>query len=51
MRTARTMGMLVLGVWLLLSGLLQVITVTIPLEDIILGALAIIAGLLLLLGL
>ena len=51
MRTARTMGMLVLGVWLLLWGLINVITVTIPLEDIILGSLAIIGGILMLLGL
>jgi hypothetical protein len=51
MRTARTIGMLVLGVWLLLWGLIQIITVTIPMEEIILGSLAIIGGLLLLLGL
>lgn len=43
--------MLVLGVWLLLWGLIQIITVTIPMEEIILGSLAIIGGLLLLLGL
>lgn len=51
MRTARTIGMLVLGVWLLLWGLINVITITIPLEDTILGILAIIGGLLMLLGL
>lgn len=51
MRTARTLGMLVLGIWLLLWGLLNIITVEIPLEAVILGVLAIIGGLLILLGL
>ena len=51
MKTARTLGMLVLGVWLLLWGLLNVISIEIPMEAIILGVLAIIGGLLLLLGL
>lgn len=51
MKTARALGMLVLGVWLLLWGILNVINIEIPLEAIILGILAIIGGLLLLLGL
>jgi uncharacterized membrane protein len=51
MKSARTLGLLVIGVWFLLWGLIQLITVTIPLEEIILGTLAVIAGLLLLLGL
>ncbi len=51
MKSAKTLGFLFLGVWLLLWGLIQIITVTIPLEEIILGTLAVIAGILLLLGL
>jgi len=51
MRTARTMGNLVFAVWLLLWGLLQIIPITIPISNIILGALAVVAGMLLLLGL
>jgi hypothetical protein len=51
MKTARTVGNLVFGVWLLLWGLLQIIPVTIPASSIILGALAIVGGFLLLLGL
>ncbi|MCH7587306.1 MAG: hypothetical protein IIC78_04600 [Chloroflexi bacterium] len=51
MRTARTMGNLVFGVWLLLWGLVQIIDIPFPLSNIILGALAVVAGMLLLLGL
>ncbi len=51
MKSARTLGFLVLGVWLLLWGLTHVLPVEIPMSDFILGALAIVGGLLTLLGL
>lgn len=51
MRSARTMGFLVLGVWFLLWGLAHILPVELPMSDIVLGALAIVGGLLLLLGL
>ncbi|NIM92373.1 MAG: hypothetical protein GTO18_01480 [Anaerolineales bacterium] len=51
MRSAKVLGALILGVWLLLWGLLQVIPVTIPFSNYILGILAIVAGLFTLLGL
>lgn len=51
MRTARTIGNLVFAVWLLLWGLLQIIDIPFPISSIILGTLAIVAGMLLLLGL
>jgi hypothetical protein len=51
MRSAKTMANLLIGIWLLLWGLTQVLGVTIPFSNIILGAIAIVAGLLTLLGL
>jgi len=51
MKSARTFAMLVLGIWLLLWGLAHVLSVPIPFSDVVLGTLAIIAGLLTLLGL
>jgi hypothetical protein len=51
MKSARTFALLVLGIWLLLWGLTHVLSVLIPFSDVVLGTLAIIAGLLTLLGL
>jgi hypothetical protein len=51
MKSARTMSLLILGIWLLLWGLTQVLAVEIPFSGLVLGTLAIIAGLLTLLGL
>jgi hypothetical protein len=51
MKSARTLGFLVLGIWLLLWGLAHVLSVPLPLSDVVLGTLAIVAGLLMLLGL
>jgi hypothetical protein len=51
MRSASTFAKLVLGIWLLLWGLSAVLSVPIPFSDVVLGTLAIIAGLLTLLGL
>jgi FtsH-binding integral membrane protein len=44
MRTNKNLGMLLLSVWLILTGLLQVVSVPIPYIDIILAILAIAAG-------
>ena len=51
MRSASTFAKLVLGIWLLLWGLSHVLSVPIPFSDVVLGTLALIAGLLTLLGL
>jgi len=51
MKSAKTMSLLVLGIWLLLWGLTKVLAVEIPFSGMILGTLAIVAGLLTLLGL
>jgi hypothetical protein len=50
MKSAKTMANLLLGIWLLLWGLTQVLRVEIPFSGIILGTIAIVAGLLTLLG-
>ena len=47
-RTTRSAGMLVLAIWLIVSGLLGF--VSIPLPPAIMSALALIAGVLILLG-
>jgi hypothetical protein len=51
MKSARTLGFLVIGVWLLLWGLANVLPVEIPGSKMVLGALAIVGGFLTLLGL
>jgi uncharacterized membrane protein YccF (DUF307 family) len=43
-KLSRKMGMLLLGIWLILTGLLQVVSIQIPHIGIILGILAIAAG-------
>jgi len=44
----RNVGMLVLAIWLILSGLLQFVAVAVP--PVFMAALAVIAGVLILLG-
>ena len=46
MRANRNLGMLLLGIWLILTGLLQVVSVSIPGIDVIMAVLAIVAGVL-----
>jgi hypothetical protein len=46
----RNMGMLLLGIWLILTGLLQIASISIPGIGIIMALLAIIAGILILMG-
>ena len=50
MRLTRNTGMLLLGIWLILTGLLQVVSISIPGIDSILALLAIVAGILILIG-
>lgn len=47
---SKKLGMIFLSIWLIVTGLLQVITISIPSIAIILALLAIAAGLLLLFG-
>ena len=47
---SRTWGMPLLGVWLILTGLLPLLRVDIPQSGLILELLAIVAGILILLG-
>ena len=49
-RLTRSMGMLLLGIWLILTGLLQVVSIPIPAIGTLLALLAIAAGVLILLG-
>ncbi len=51
MQRAKVVGMLFLGIWLLLWGLLTALGLTIPGQNYVLGALAMVAGFLVLLGL
>ena len=46
----RNVGMLLLGIWLILTGLLQIASISIPGIGIILALLAIVAGILILIG-
>jgi hypothetical protein len=50
MRLTRNVGMLLLGIWLILTGLLQIASISIPGIGIILALLAIVAGILILIG-
>ena len=50
MRFTKSIGMLLLGIWLILTGLAQVVAIPIPALGIILAVLAIAAGALILLG-
>ena len=46
----KSLGMLLLGIWLILTGLFQIVAMPIPLLGIIMALLAIAAGVLILLG-
>jgi hypothetical protein len=50
MKLTKSIGMLLLGIWLILTGLAGVIAIPIPALGIILAVLAIAAGALILLG-
>jgi hypothetical protein len=50
MRLTQNVGMLLLGIWLILTGLLQIASISIPGIGIILALLAIVAGILILIG-
>ena len=50
MRLTRNVGMLLLGIWLILTGLLQVVSISISGIGSILALLAIVAGILILIG-
>ena len=50
MRLTKNLGFLLLGIWLIVTGLLQVVTISIPAIGTILAILAIAAGVLILLG-
>jgi hypothetical protein len=51
MKISKTLGTILLGLWLILWGLVSVFGLEIPLRPIVLGIVAIAAGLLLMLGL
>ena len=50
MRLTRNVGMLLLGIWLILTGLLQIASISIAGLGIIMALLAIVAGILILIG-
>ena len=50
MKLQKNLGMLLLGIWLIVAGLLQVVSIHIPAIGAILALLAIAAGVLILLG-
>ncbi len=50
MRLTTNLGMLLLGIWLILTGMLPFLRVNIPEQATILSVLALIAGVLILLG-
>lgn len=50
MRLTKSLGMLLLGIWLIVTGLLQVVSIPVTGIGTILAALAIAAGVLILLG-
>lgn len=49
-KITKSIGMLVLGIWLILSGLLQLVDIAIPAVDTIMALLALAAGVLIILG-
>jgi len=49
-KLTKSLGMLLLGIWLILTGLMQVITLPIPEMGFLLALLAIVAGIFILLG-
>jgi len=51
MKSARTIGMLLLGLFLMLWGILSVFQVVMPMQDFVLGIIAIVAGVFIMMGL
>ncbi|MHB8654049.1 MAG: hypothetical protein ACYDA9_09240 [Terriglobia bacterium] len=50
MRGTRSLGMLLLGIWLVVTSLLQVVSIQIPHISIVLALLGLTAGVLILIG-
>ena len=50
MARTRGIGMILLGIWLILEGILTLTGVSFPLQGTVMGALALVAGIVLLLG-
>lgn len=50
MKLPKNLGMLLLGIWLILTGLLQVVSIRVPAISALLALLAIAAGVFILLG-
>jgi hypothetical protein len=50
MNLTKNLGMLLLGIWLIATGLLQVVSIHVPAIGPILALLAIVAGVLILMG-
>ena len=50
MKLTKNLGMLVLAIWLILSGLISLLGLSFPYSSLILALLAIVAGVLILLG-
>ena len=50
MKVTRNLGMLLLAIWLIVTGLLQVVSIPIPAIGFLLALLAIVAGILILFG-
>jgi hypothetical protein len=50
MNLTKNLGMLLLGIWLIVTGLLQVVSIYVPAIGLILALLAIAAGALILVG-
>jgi len=50
MKVTRSIGMLLLSIWLILTGLFGVVTFTFPGKEVIMAILAIAAGVFILLG-
>ena len=50
MSVTKNLGMLLLAIWLILTGLLQLVTISIPAIGLIMAVLALVAGVLILMG-
>lgn len=50
MKTTPSKGFLVLGIWLVLTGIMPFLTITIPYRGTIMPLLALVAGILIILG-
>ncbi len=50
MKITKNLGMLLLGIWLILTGLLGIVSIPIPFLNIIMAILALASGILILIG-